>query len=163
MTHSLTTTSTKSVVPTGAELVRGPTKNEMMASITRLFDSFSAQQRDVPERVAAAYVLALSDCSAWSIKEGIRRLTCGEVAGVDRTWLPSTAVVAHTVRTVVESSAETRERLWRRRLESWRVGEAWNPHWCQDPESPAFEFICPPHLVAHFAEATRQRTEGARR
>lgn len=150
----------KQPVPVGAELVRKPTKAELGASLSLLFRAFASQQRDDPAQLAAVYVMVLGEFSAWSIQEGIRQLISGEVEGVDRTWLPSTAVVAHTVRTVAENSPEAKERQWRRRLDAWRAGREWNPHWAQDPESPSFPHLCPPHLIADFEEATRQRNAG---
>lgn len=161
MTHNLPTTPQKSAFPVGAELVRSPTKNEMAASITLLFDAFSSSQRDAPERVAAAYVMALSEFSAWSIRAGIVKLVRGEYPDLhEGNWLPSTAIVCRAIRRAAESSPETKERLWRQRLDHWRDGNPWNPHWAQGPEEPAFPHLCPPHLLADFEAATCQRNAG---
>lgn len=157
MTHNLPATPPKSNFPVGAELVRSPTKSEMAASITLLFDSFSATHRDAPERVAAAYVMALSEYSAWSIRAGIELLRQGKFPEHEGSWLPSTAIVCRAVRHVADNSPEAKERMWRRRLDAWRSGQEWNPHWAQDPESPSFPYLCPPHLLADFEEAKRQR------
>lgn len=163
MTHSVPTTSTKSTAPTGAELVRPPTKKEMAASITLLFDAFSSAQRDAPERVAAAYVFALSEYSAWSIREGIIKLVRGEYPDLhDSTWLPSTAIVCRAVRRAAENSPEGKERIWRQRLAHWEAGKPWNPHWAQGPEEPAFEYLCPPHLLDAFKAETQRRRLFAR-
>lgn len=159
MNNSLTISAEKQPVPVGAELVRKATKAELQASLSLLFRAFASQQRDDPAQLAAVYVMVLGEFSAWSIKEGIRQLISGEVDGIDMTWLPSTAVVAHTIRTIAAKSPEAKERQWRHRLEAWRTGQEWNPHWAQDPESPSFPHLCPPHLVLFFEEATRQRKQ----
>lgn len=160
MTNSIVPASTSLPIPTGAELLRGPSRRELHIEIDKLFTAFFDQQRPEAAKIAALYAQILSQFSAWSIKEGIRRVIEGEVEGVDRRFLPSTAVVAHTIRTVAENSPEAKERQWRRRLDAWRSGQEWNPHWAQDPESPSFPYLCPKHLLADFEEATRQRNAG---
>lgn len=162
MTNSVATIPSGSVVPASVELLRGPTKRELHVAIEKLFTAFYDQQRPEPAKVAALYTEVISGFSAWSIKEGIRRIVEGEVPDVDRRFLPSTAVVAHTIRSLAENGPEGRERLWRRRLESWRSGKEWNPHNGQDPECESFEFICPKHLIQEFREATAHRRAFAR-
>lgn len=147
----------KSNVPAGDELLRRPTKKELTASITLLFDAFPATQRGAPERVAAAYVIALGEFSAWSIREGVMKLIRGEFPDHQGSWLPSTAIVCRCIRHVAESGPEAVERRWRNSLAIWQSGMEWQSVWGIGPEDPGFKSQCPPHLYEAFRDETIMR------
>lgn len=157
MTNSLVPQSGREPALIGDELLRKPTKRELSVAVERLFLGFFDSHRPDAVKIAALYTEILSKFSAWSMKEGVRRVVEGEVEGVNRQYLPSTAIVAHTIRTVAENSPEAKERTWRNRLAIWESGRDWNSHWGQSPEDRGFEHLCPPHLLEAFSAETNRR------
>lgn len=132
------------------DLARLPTETELKASLRLLFSSFPTQNRDNPEQSVAGYVVALRDYPAAAIQAGIVKLVRGDFPEHDGKWLPSTAIVGRAVKAEAESGKIGEAVQWQRRLERFAATGEWNPHWGQGPDSPSFQHICPPHLLAAF-------------
>lgn len=157
MSDSLVPVSAAIPAPSGDELLRKPTKRELSLALEKLFLAFFDPKRTDAAKIAALYAEVISQFSAWSIKEGIRRIISGEIRELNKNFLPSTAAVADVIRKVAETSPEAVERRWRNSLALWQSGRAWDPVWGIGPEDPGFEHECPPHLRQAFGNETMRR------
>lgn len=104
-------------------------KAEALGLLSMLFEAFPTSGDKNSETTAKAYLLAIDGCSLPGLREGVRRLIRGEVNDHNGKFIPTTAVLARTVRyedqrIKIEASAAGRKRLERAETENVVVLDA---------------------------------------
>ena len=98
-------------------------KAEALGLLSMLFEAFPTSGDKNSETTAKAYLLAIDGCSLPALREGVRLLIRGEVDDHNGKFIPTTAVLARTVRYEderirIEAAAAGRKRLERARMDN---------------------------------------------
>lgn len=96
-------------------------KAEALDLLSMLFEAFPTSGDKTSETTAKAYLLAIDGCSLPGLREAIRRLIRGEVDDHNGKFIPTTAVLARTVRYEDERIRLAAAHAGRKRIERARM------------------------------------------